>query len=96
MGWAAFPGWTGGENRSGGDWANGIPRNLLTEAVAVGRVVVVPITTPISMLALGDWATTAVASEKAVSRYEVGNILVVCSLACRSSANLGWYASVHS
>jgi hypothetical protein len=33
--------------------ANGIPRNLLTAAVAPGRAVVVPIMTPESIVAVG-------------------------------------------
>jgi len=52
-------GFWGGSNLFGGDCANGIPKNLLTEAVAVGRVVVVPITTPASMVAVGAAAYAA-------------------------------------
>ena len=36
----------GGENLSGGEAANGMPRNLFTVAVADGNVVVVPINGP--------------------------------------------------
>lgn len=44
----------GGENRSGGEAANGIPRNLFTVAVADGIEVVVPTTNPESMTAVGS------------------------------------------
>ena len=37
-----LPGLSGGANRVGGLFANGTPRNLLTEAVAAGSDVVVP------------------------------------------------------
>jgi hypothetical protein len=43
----------GKPNRSGGDWANGMPRNLLIVAVAAGRDVVVPTTTPSAITAVG-------------------------------------------
>ena len=54
MGFLNTPGFWGGLNLSGGDCANGMPKNLFTTAVAVGRLVVVPITHPASMLAVGD------------------------------------------
>lgn len=44
----------GGLKRSGGESANGMPKNLLTIAVAEGRVVEVPIIFPESILAVGD------------------------------------------
>ena len=47
------PGLSGGENRVGGLFANGTPKNLLTVAVAAGRAVVVPMTTPESIVAVG-------------------------------------------
>jgi hypothetical protein len=43
----------GGLNRSGGDWANGMPRNWLTAAVAVGTDTAVPTITPASIVAVG-------------------------------------------
>ena len=43
----------GGEKRSGGLTAKGMPRNLLTVTVADGNTVVVPMTTPTSMVAVG-------------------------------------------
>jgi hypothetical protein len=43
----------GGENRSGGDCAKGIPRNWFTGPKAVGRVVDFPTTTPASIVAVG-------------------------------------------
>ena len=43
----------GAEKRSGGDAANGIPRYLWTGAVAAGRRVVVPITTPDARVTVG-------------------------------------------
>jgi hypothetical protein len=43
----------GGENLSGGEEANGIPRNLFTVAVADGNKVVVPNSGPESIEALG-------------------------------------------
>lgn len=43
----------GGENLSGGEAANGIPRNLFTVAVADGIEVVVPTTGPESITAVG-------------------------------------------
>jgi len=48
-----LPGLTGGAKRVGGLFAKGTPRNLLIEAVAAGRDVVVPMTTPASMVAVG-------------------------------------------
>ena len=45
---------TGGEKRSGGLNANGMPRNLLTVTVEEGRFVTVPITVPESMVAVGS------------------------------------------
>lgn len=53
MGFSKVPGLSGGENRSGGLFAKGTPRNLLTVAVAMGREVVVPITTPASIVTVG-------------------------------------------
>jgi hypothetical protein len=47
------PGLSGGANRVGGLFAKGTPKNLLTVAVAVGSEVVVPTTTPESMVAVG-------------------------------------------
>lgn len=43
----------GGENLSGGEAANGMPRNLFTVAVADGNVVVVPTNGPESMTTVG-------------------------------------------
>lgn len=50
---------TGGEKRSGGA-AKGIPRNLLTAAVAVGKTVVVPTMHPASTWTVGFCAETTV------------------------------------
>lgn len=44
---------SGGENRSGGDCANGIPRNWCTDPNEVGSEVVLPTTTPVSIVAVG-------------------------------------------
>ena len=44
----------GGANLKGGDCANGIPRNLFTGAVAAGSMVVVPMTMPCEIEAVGD------------------------------------------
>ena len=43
----------GGEKRSGGEAANGIPRNLLTTTEAEGRTVVVPTTGPDAIVTVG-------------------------------------------
>lgn len=43
----------GGENLSGGEAANGIPRNLFTVAVADGIEVIVPTTKPESITTVG-------------------------------------------
>ena len=53
MGALNDPGLSGGANRVGGLFAKGTPRYLFTDAVAAGREVVVPITTPASMVAVG-------------------------------------------
>ena len=47
------PGLSGGANRVGGLFAKGTPRNLFTDAVAAGSEVVVPMTTPASIVAVG-------------------------------------------
>jgi hypothetical protein len=47
------PGLSGGANLVGGLFANGTPKNLFTVAVAAGKDVVVPITTPESIVAVG-------------------------------------------
>jgi hypothetical protein len=44
---------SGGENRSGGDFANGIPRNWCTCPRDEGSAVVVPTTMPVSIVAVG-------------------------------------------
>ena len=44
---------TGGAKRSGGLTAKGMPRNLFTVTVADGRTVVVPMTSPTSMVTVG-------------------------------------------
>ena len=46
-------GWLGGEKRSGGEAANGIPRYLLTAAIAEGSRVVVPTTAPEPIVTVG-------------------------------------------
>lgn len=54
--WIGFWNWgaaLGGENLSGGDCANGIPRNWFTGPSAAGRLVDFPITTPLSIVAVG-------------------------------------------
>ena len=52
---------TGGENLSGGLAAKGIPRNLLTRTFEDGITVVVPMTAPESIVAVGSetvrWCT---------------------------------------
>ena len=53
IGWLKVPGLSGGANRVGGLFAKGTPRYLLIVAVAAGRDVVVPITTPESIVAVG-------------------------------------------
>jgi hypothetical protein len=45
-------GWAG-ENLSGGDFANGIPRNRFTGPIPAGRDVVVPIIVPALIVAVG-------------------------------------------
>jgi hypothetical protein len=52
-------GGAGGLNRSGGDCANGMPRNWLTAAVAVGTDTTVPTMTPASIVAVGFHANAA-------------------------------------
>jgi hypothetical protein len=44
---------TGGAKRSGGLTAKGIPRNLLTVTLADGSTVVVPMTSPTSIVTVG-------------------------------------------
>ena len=44
---------TGGAKRSGGLTAKGIPRNLLTVTLADGSTVVVPMTSPTSIITVG-------------------------------------------
>ena len=51
-------GGAGGENRTGGDAANGMPRYLLTATVAEGRIVVVPTITPDATVTVGSTAET--------------------------------------
>ena len=53
MGVLNVPGLSGGANRVGGLFAKGTPKNLLTVAVAAGNDVVVPMTTPESIVAVG-------------------------------------------
>lgn len=53
MGELKVPGLCGGAKRVGGLFAKGMPKNLLTEAVAAGKEVVVPSTTPASIVAVG-------------------------------------------
>lgn len=48
---------SGGENLSGGEAAKGMPRNLLTVAVAWGSWVVVPSRTPDATVAVGRQST---------------------------------------
>ena len=48
-----FTGSVGGANLSGGDFAKGIPRNLLTGMGASGREVDIPKTRPSEMVAVG-------------------------------------------
>lgn len=52
-GFSNLPTGTGGENLSGGLTAKGIPKNLFTVTVAEGKEVVVPITSPTSIVAVG-------------------------------------------
>lgn len=57
----------GGAKRSGGDRAKGIPRNLLTAAVAEGKVVCVPTSGPEARVTVGaSVAWLAVGAEAAV------------------------------
>ena len=58
----------GGEKRSGGDSANGMPRNWLTTAVALGIIVVVPTNTPEAIVTLG--AAVRSAAVDAVNKPE--------------------------
>ena len=52
MGALNAPGLSGSAKRVGGLFAKGTPRNLLTVAVAAGSEVVVPMTTPASIVAV--------------------------------------------
>jgi hypothetical protein len=76
-------GFSGGLKRSGGESANGIPKYLLTMAVAEGSVVDVPIIIPESILAVGDPGSTfALVSKRmdalmSAKEKDVVHILVV-------------------
>ena len=56
-----FLGSVGGENLSGGEAANGIPKYLLAGAVADGALVVVPMTAPEDMVTVGRLGGAALA-----------------------------------
>lgn len=84
-----LPGGCGGENLSGGDWAKGTPRNLLTVAVASGRLVVVPIMIPAHIVAVAGreeehgaaslWETRKVETTPIMaSRNIMASILTLC------------------
>ena len=66
-GCAHFRGWVGGENLWGGEEAKGIPRNLLTVAVAEGMDVVVPMMTPEAIVASAGQSTALARLERARS-----------------------------
>ena len=57
-------GFRGAEKRSGGEAANGTPRNLLTVVEEEGNDVVVPTITPASIVAVGEPADIGVARAK--------------------------------
>jgi hypothetical protein len=60
----------GKPNLSGGDLANGIPRNWFTVAVAAGRDVVVPTTRPSAIRTVGLWWRDAPAVAATINRYK--------------------------
>lgn len=60
-----------------------MPKNLLTDAVAVGRLVVVPITTPESMVTVGLAAWAVATSEQHV-RNKVWNCMLV-AVSCKTA-----------
>ena len=65
----------GGEKRSGGDWANGIPRNLFTAAVAEGKVVYVPTRAPEARVTVGGPVTLSdVGTDSATDANEIAAI----------------------
>ena len=69
-------GTVGGENRTGGDAANGIPRNLFTTTVAKGSEVVVPITTPEAIVTVGAAATATATCPNRTATSWVKRIVV--------------------
>jgi hypothetical protein len=69
---------TGGLKRPGGDFANGIPRNSLTEAVADGKVAVVPITIPELIVTVGcDIALTKQSQTESNKYFSVIRSLII-------------------
>jgi hypothetical protein len=72
-------GGTGGENLSGGDCAKGMPKNLFIAAVAEGRAVVVPTTTPASIVTVGSAALEyEIRAAMAIARAELIPIILWC------------------
>ncbi len=90
-------GFTGGANRSGGA-AKGIPRNLLTVAVELGKCVVVPITTPASSVAVGAATDTGAArttdKDKIESDAKKLNREVIARNTVEGLAALLWFKGV--